>query len=65
MWSSEQVQDWFREEGLDEYTTACAKHVKKGEEVLKFTYTDYERSLGMSDPLHKRKLSLALKVSLT
>ena len=62
-WTSEQVQDWLRDEGLEEYTNSCSKCIKKGEDLLKFTYAEYEKYLGISDPLHRKKLNLALKVS--
>ena len=61
-WTSDHIQEWLRDEGLEEYVSACAKSVKKGEDLLKFTFSDYERELGITDPMHKRKLSLALKV---
>ncbi|XP_057304461.1 uncharacterized protein LOC130641608 isoform X3 [Hydractinia symbiolongicarpus] len=60
-WTSDQVQDWLRDEGLEEYVNACAKCVRRGEELLKFTYAEYERDLGITDPLIKKKLNLALK----
>lgn len=59
------MQDWFRDEGLEEYVNACAKCVRRGEELLKFTYAEYERELGITDPLIKKKLNLALKVCLS
>ena len=64
-WTSEQVQDWFRDEGLEEYTDACSKCVKKGEDLLKFTHAEYEKYLGISNPIHRKKLNLALKVCFT
>ncbi|XP_065679179.1 liprin-beta-1 isoform X2 [Hydra vulgaris] len=61
LWPCEHIQDWLRDEGLEEYASACSKSVKKGDDLLKFTLSDYERELGITDPMHKRKLSLALK----
>lgn len=63
-WSVDQVQDWLRDEGLDEYTDACAKCITKGDDLLKFTHADYERELGIQDSIIKKKLNLALKVSI-
>ena len=61
-WTLDQVQDWMRDEGLDEYTNNCTKCLKNGEDLIKFTTSDYERSLGISDPLIRKKLNLAIKV---
>ena len=61
-WTSEQVQDWMRDEGLEDYTRACASCVNRGEDMLKFTTADYERQLGITDPLQQKKLNFALKV---
>jgi len=60
-WSGEQVQDWLRDEGLEEYASACSRCIKKGEDLLKYTSAEYERLLGINDPLHRKKLNLALK----
>jgi len=61
-WTLDQVQDWMRDEGLEEYVNNCAKCVKTGEDLIKFTSSDYERSLGMTDPIIRKKLNLAVKV---
>jgi len=60
-WTLDQVQDWLREEGLEEYVDACSRCVTKGEDLLKFTNADYERDLGIQDPIVRKKLNLALQ----
>ncbi|XP_066917525.1 liprin-beta-1-like isoform X4 [Clytia hemisphaerica] len=60
-WSLDQVQDWMRDEGLEEYANNCSKCIKNGEDLIKFTSADFEKSLGISDPMIRKKLNLALK----
>lgn len=60
-WSIDQVQDWMRDEGLEEYINSCGKCIKSGEDLLKFTSADYEKNLGINDPIIRKKLNLALK----
>lgn len=61
-WSLDQVQDWMREEDLEEFVPACGNcGVTKGEDIMKFTNADFELKLGITDSIVKKKLSLALK----
>jgi len=60
-WTLDQVQDWFRDEGLEEFAEACSKCITKGDDLLKFSNADYERELGIVDNIVKKKLNLALK----
>ena len=47
--------------GLSQYAQACRDNIKSGRMLLECTSTDLEKSLGITNPLHKRKLRLALE----
>jgi len=60
-WTADQVQDWLRDEGLEEYADACGRCIKKGEGLLKLNNAEYEQQLGIYDPVIRKKLRLALQ----
>ncbi|XP_075898661.1 liprin-beta-2b isoform X4 [Nelusetta ayraudi] len=60
-WSSEQVCDWLEEIGLSQYSILARHWVSGGQTLLSATPHDLERELGMKNPLHRKKLQLAIK----
>ena len=47
--------------GLSPYAQACRENIKSGRMMMEMTLAEVEKVLGISNPLHKRKLQLALE----
>lgn len=47
--------------GMPMYTRACSENVKSGKVLLGLTDEDLELGLGVSNPIHHRKLRLAIE----
>ena len=47
--------------GMSQYAQACRENIKSGRMLLECTSSDLEKSLGITNPMHKRKLRLALE----
>ncbi|XP_041794149.1 liprin-beta-2b isoform X1 [Chelmon rostratus] len=60
-WSAEQVCDWLEEIGLGQYGILARHWVTSGQTLLSATPQDLERELAMKNPLHRKKLQLAIK----
>lgn len=60
-WSTEQVCDWLEETGLSQYCIPAHHWVTSGQTLLSATTQDLERELAMKNPLHRKKLRLAIK----
>nr|XP_046250975.1 liprin-beta-2b isoform X3 [Scatophagus argus] len=60
-WSAEQVCDWLEEIGLSQYGILARHWVTGGQTLLTATPQDLERELAMKNPLHRKKLQLAIK----
>ncbi|XP_030844894.1 liprin-beta-1 isoform X5 [Strongylocentrotus purpuratus] len=60
-WDSEQVADWLRGMGLAQYAAACRVWVKNGGTLLGAAPLELEKYLGLKNPLHRKKLQLALQ----
>ncbi|XP_039665356.1 liprin-beta-2b isoform X5 [Perca fluviatilis] len=60
-WSMEQVCDWLEEIGLGQYSILACQWVTSGETLLSATQQDLEKELAMKNPLHRKKLLLAIK----
>ncbi|XP_035520462.1 liprin-beta-2b isoform X1 [Morone saxatilis] len=60
-WSAEQVCDWLEEIGLGQYVILARHWVTGGQTLLSATPQDLERELAMKNPLHRKKLQLAIK----
>ncbi|XP_072172396.1 liprin-beta-1-like [Diadema setosum] len=60
-WEGDQVADWLRDMGLPQYAAACRVWVKNGGTLLTATPLDIEKYLGLKNPLHRKKLQLALQ----
>ncbi|KAM8892957.1 liprin-beta-2b isoform 3-T3 [Spinachia spinachia] len=61
-WSTEQVCGWLEEIGLGQYGILACHWVTSGETLLSATLQDLEKELAMKNPLHRKKLQLAIKV---
>lgn len=62
-WSTEQVCDWLEEIGLGQYGILACHWVTSGDTLLSATLQDLEKELAMKNPLHRKKLQLAIKAS--
>ncbi|KAK7915917.1 hypothetical protein WMY93_011678 [Mugilogobius chulae] len=61
-WRAGTVQAWIELVlGMPMYSRACADNVKSGKVLLGLTDDDLEHGLGISNPLHRRKLRLAVE----
>ncbi|XP_034734224.1 liprin-beta-2b isoform X3 [Etheostoma cragini] len=60
-WSTEQVCDWLEEIGLGQYSIIACQWVTSGDTLLSATQQDLEKELAMKNPLHRKKLLLAIK----
>uniref|UniRef100_A0A665URM4 SAM domain-containing protein n=1 Tax=Echeneis naucrates TaxID=173247 RepID=A0A665URM4_ECHNA len=61
-WRAGGVQAWMEVVmGMPMYTRACSENVKSGKVLLGLTDEDLELGLGISNPIHRRKLRLAIE----
>uniref|UniRef100_A0A667ZY86 PPFIA binding protein 2 n=1 Tax=Myripristis murdjan TaxID=586833 RepID=A0A667ZY86_9TELE len=60
-WTTEQVCDWLEELGLGQYGILARHWVTSGQTLLSATPQDLEKELGVRNPLHRKKLQLAIK----
>lgn len=60
-WSKDQVCDWLREQGLGLYTNMARVWISSGQTLLQASQQDLDRELGIKQPLHRKKLQLALQ----
>ncbi|XP_072320653.1 liprin-beta-2 isoform X2 [Eucyclogobius newberryi] len=59
-WSREQVCSWLEDSGLGHYLNLSRQWVENGQTLLSATPQDFEKEMGMKNPLHRKKLQLAL-----
>ncbi|XP_076014919.1 liprin-beta-2 [Genypterus blacodes] len=60
-WTKEQVCDWLEDYGLGQYINLTRQWVENGQTLLSSTAQDFEKEMGMKNPLHRKKLQLALR----
>lgn len=60
-WSCEQVCAWMEEFGLGQYVNMSRQWVTSGQTLLSASTQDFEKELGIKNPLHRKKLQLALR----
>uniref|UniRef100_A0A3B3VPJ8 PPFIA binding protein 1b n=1 Tax=Poecilia latipinna TaxID=48699 RepID=A0A3B3VPJ8_9TELE len=60
-WSKDQVCDWLQEQGLGLYVNMARVWIHSGQTLLQASQQDLERELGIKQPLHRKKLQLALQ----
>lgn len=61
-WSRQMVLSWLDDLGLGHYSSQCGKMITCGQDLLKASPAQLERDLGLKNPLHRKKLQLALQV---
>ncbi|XP_069821898.1 liprin-beta-2 isoform X2 [Dendropsophus ebraccatus] len=59
-WSNEQVCNWLEDFGLGQYVIFARQWVSSGHTLLTATPQSLEKELGIKNPLHRKKLQLAL-----
>ncbi|XP_063738048.1 liprin-beta-2 isoform X2 [Eleginops maclovinus] len=64
-WTKEQVCGWLEDYGLGQYVNLTRQWVEHGQTLLSATPQDFEKEMGMKNPLHRKKLHLALKAFTT
>lgn len=60
-WSKEEVSAWLHEQGLGLYADQGQSWLKSGQTLLHASQHDLEKELGIRQPLHRKKLQLALQ----
>ncbi|XP_026168057.1 liprin-beta-2b isoform X3 [Mastacembelus armatus] len=60
-WSTEQVCEWLEDIGLGQYSILGRHWVSSGQTLLSATPQDLEKEMAMKNPLHRKKLQLAVK----
>ncbi|KAK6321686.1 hypothetical protein J4Q44_G00086620 [Coregonus suidteri] len=62
LWKAGAVQAWLEfVMAMSMYIRACSENVKSGKVLLGLTDEDLELGLGISNPMHRRKLRLAIE----
>ncbi|XP_070692335.1 liprin-beta-2 isoform X2 [Pempheris klunzingeri] len=64
-WTKEQVCGWLEDYGLGQYVNLTRQWVENGQTLLSATPQDFEKEMGMKNPLHRKKLQLALNAFTT
>ncbi|XP_028426244.1 liprin-beta-1 isoform X1 [Perca flavescens] len=60
-WSKDEVCAWLHEQGLGLYVAQGQSWIKSGQTLLRASQHDLEKELCMKQPLHRKKLQLALQ----
>uniref|UniRef100_A0A3Q1HWH1 SAM domain-containing protein n=1 Tax=Anabas testudineus TaxID=64144 RepID=A0A3Q1HWH1_ANATE len=60
-WSEEQVCDWLEDIGLGQYSILARHWVTSGQTLVSASPQDLEKEMAMKNPLHRKKLQLAIK----
>ncbi|XP_061776974.1 liprin-beta-2-like isoform X3 [Nerophis ophidion] len=60
-WSTEQTCDWLEDIGLGQYAMLARHWLNDGQTLLAATPHDLHKEMGMKNPLHRKKLQLAIK----
>jgi len=55
------VLSWLDDLGLGHYSSQCGKVITCGQDLLKASPAQLERDMGLKNPLHRKKLQLALQ----
>ncbi|KAF3689996.1 Kazrin [Channa argus] len=62
LWRAGAVQAWLEVVmGMPMYIRACSENIKSGKVLLGLTDEDLELGLGITNPIHRRKLRLAIE----
>lgn len=57
------VLSWLDDLGLGRYIDSCSRVVTCGEDLITASTHDLEKNFGIKNPLHRKKLQLALQVT--
>ncbi|KAG7497512.1 liprin-beta-1-like [Solea senegalensis] len=60
-WSREEVCEWLHEQGLGSFAAQGQSWIRSGHTLLQASQHDLEKELGLRQPLHRKKLQLALQ----
>lgn len=60
-WSCDDVASWLHDMGLHLYVCEVQRWNVRGQQLLDAPATEIEKELGIKNPLHKKKLILALE----
>lgn len=61
-WRASQVLSWLEVAlGMPQYSTRCAENVKSGKVLLELNDGELETGLGLTHPMHRKKLRLAIE----
>uniref|UniRef100_A0A8C5AGJ9 Liprin-beta-1-like n=1 Tax=Gadus morhua TaxID=8049 RepID=A0A8C5AGJ9_GADMO len=62
-WSSDQVCGWLAAQGLGQYVAQGREWILSGQTLLDAPQSDLEKELCIRNPLHRKKLQLALRAA--
>ncbi|XP_037918589.1 kazrin isoform X3 [Hermetia illucens] len=61
-WRASQVLAWLEVAlGMPQYSVRCSENVKSGKVLLELNDTELETGLGLTHPMHRKKLRLAIE----
>lgn len=61
-WRASQVLAWLEVAlGMPQYSSRCAENVKSGKVLLELNDGELESGLGLSHPMHRKKIRLAIE----
>ncbi|XP_058485694.1 liprin-beta-2 isoform X7 [Solea solea] len=64
-WTKEQVCGWLEDYGLGQYISLSRQWVDSGQTLLSASPQEIEKEMGLKNPLHRKKLQLALRAFTT
>nr|CAI5829735.1 unnamed protein product [Callosobruchus analis] len=59
-WDTENICDWLQDLGLDSYVLEAKRWVQNGQQLQEASIAEIEKELNIKNPLHRKKLQLAL-----
>ncbi|KRZ49973.1 Liprin-beta [Trichinella nativa] len=59
-WDADQLSEWLCELGLSCYITDCRRSIQSGRHLINMSDIEVEKILGMKNPLHRKRLKIAL-----
>jgi len=63
-WSVDMLCTWLETIGLGQYTSEVQRHIGTGADLAKLGGTDLDTRLGIRNPLHRKKLILAMQAKI-
>ncbi|KAG8202025.1 hypothetical protein JTE90_010396 [Oedothorax gibbosus] len=60
-WNVDNIVEWIQKLGLAMYASECKRWMCNGDMLITASSNDLEKELGLKNPLHKKKLMLAIK----